>query len=343
MEVLVVALRSSSEAALLASSGDALDVSVACATIASRLEGAVSRLGWRLVYVDTLAEAAGVARGSSPRVLLLLDTLSLYTSHLEALRLAYEAYASSPSEVVVLVTRPYVERGVRVRVSGSTLTAVEDGGDVFAGIVVGDASRLAPVLAASSTLSDLLSALRGAAVAYWPEPWLRLERPHDALLYSMLLLSRLSEQRISPRARVSPTAVIEGPVVVEEGVRIDHYAVVKGPVVLCRGSFVGMHAAVRSFTDVEEGARIGSFSETFVALLERRATLSSHTYITGSVVGEDAKVEPFVVTKVAYGREAAEILGIVAPFTPETRVGAAVAAGRRVAAGTVVKPAALIR
>ena len=343
MDVLVVALRSKSDAGILAASGDPLSVTVACATIASRIEEAARRLGWRLVYVDTLGEAAAAAERHSPRVLVLLDTLSLYTSHEEAFRLAYESYASSPAEPLVLVTRPYVERGVRLRVDGSTVGGVGEGSDSFAGMVVGDPRRLTPLLRGSATLSELLSRLVGAAAVYWPEPWLRLEKPHDALLYSMLLLSRLSEQRISPRARVSPTAVIEGPAVVEEGVAIDHYAVVKGPVVLCRGSFVGMHAAVRSFTDVEEGARIGSYSETFVALLERRATLSSHTYVTGSVVGEEAKVEPFVVTKVAYGRDAAEILGIVAPFTPETRVGAAVAAGRRVPAGTVVEPAALIR
>ena len=130
---------------------------------------------------------------------------------------------------------------------------------------------------------------------------------------------------------------------VQDGAVIDHYAVIKGPVIVCRDAFIGLHSTIRGYTLLEPGARIGAYGETYVTLMERGSSASSHTYLTGSLIGEKAHIEPFVVTKVVYGEEAGRILGVIAPVAPEVRIGAVVAAARRVKAGSVLEPLTVIR
>ncbi len=315
-----------------------LDTSVACRTIYERIAGAAASLNARLRITRAPRDALQDTLLETDTIILVADALGGFVDHEAAFRSAVEAYIETPGETLVFATKPYTRRGIPLDVKGSTLNRVGEGGDIFAGIVVGRYSALADKLRNSPSLHELLSKLTGSRVRYWPEPWLRLEDGFDVLLYNMLYMERLRESRISKDAVISPTAVIEGPVLIEEGVRIEHYAVVKGPAVLCRGSFIGLHATVRSYSALEPRTRIGAYSEVYVTSMQRGATASSHTYITGSVIGENAHVEPFSVTKVVYGEAAAKKLGVVAPFTPELRAGCVARAGTRIPAGSVVEP-----
>ena len=342
-DALLIVLRAWSDAAIITASRDPLDISVACRRLRERIESAAADLGWRLVYADTLHDAYAYAARAREKIIILLDALAAYTEHLQALREAMDVYTEKPGDTLVTVTRPYLDRGVHVAVEGDRLGEIDTGAETFAGIIVSKREALLERLRGAATLHELLASLRGAPIHYWREPWLRLEKPQDPLFYAMLIVSRLRGVNIAPGARVSPTVIIEGPVLIEEGVTIDHYAVIKGPVVACRGSFIGLHATVRGYTLLEPSARIGAYSETYVTLMEPGSSSSSHTYLTGSIIGEDAHVEPFTVTKVVYGEAAGKALGVLAPIPPEVRVGAVLAAKSRVRAGSVIEPLAVIQ
>ncbi|AEM38846.1 hypothetical protein Pyrfu_0978 [Pyrolobus fumarii 1A] len=344
-DVIIVVVNSrGANSASIVSSGNPLDVRVACRPLREHLKEAAGQVASNIVFVDDLVEARkAIHDAEQAGIVLLVDGLSGFTNPKRAFEDALESYIAATSDVVVLATKPYAERGVRVATRGSTLVEAGVGSEAFAGVVAGKREKLLDALNRARSWIEVLNALHEANVVYWSEPWIRLETPYDILLYNMLVLQELREARIAANAEISPTAVIEGPVVIEERARIDHYAVIKGPAMICKDAFVGLHATVRQYSVLEENARVDAYSEVYVTSLQRGATLSSHTYLTGSIVGEAAKVEPFVVTKVLYEREAAEKLGIIAPFTPETRAGAVIYAGARVPAGTVLEPLAHIK
>ena len=331
--VVVVRSEAPREIASLSSTGEVLDLSIACKSVRERIEGALGGR-YNIVYSD-IKSLVGSIRRIEDDIVILLDPLSLYTDLRTVIDDAVREYASQASDILVATSPPIIARGVNVAVEDSRLAGL-GGGFVFAGIVVARRSRLERL--AADEWRTLLEELEGATVYYVKHPWVRLEKGYDILLYLILLLASMRSQTISSEANISPTAVIEGPVYIEEGVRIDHYAVIKGPAVICRNAFVGLHATVRSFTSLEPGARIGAYSEAYVAYIGRNASISSHVYITGSVVGEEAKIEPFTATKVVYGKTAAEKLGLVAPFPWEVRAGAVIESGARVTAGSVLQP-----
>ncbi len=321
------------EIATLSSTGSILDLSLACKSIRSSIEEALGPSN-PVIYSD-FDRLHRVVKNVGEDPIIILDVLALHMSLDSVINDMLGEFASQVAASMVAVSPPLIRRGFYVSVEDSHL-AGQGGGMAFAGIVV--AKRSAIEKFRVTNWVELLDSLRGARAYYVRNPWIRLEKAYDILLYLMLKLAAMRNQRISSEAKISPTAVIEGPVYIGRGVHIDHYAVIKGPALLCDNAFVGLHATVRGFTSLEPGSRIGAYSEAYVAYLGPRATLSSHVYITGSVIGEGARIEPFVVTKVLYGREAVEKLGLLAPFPWEVRAGAIIEAGARVAAGTVLQP-----
>jgi UDP-N-acetylglucosamine diphosphorylase / glucose-1-phosphate thymidylyltransferase / UDP-N-acetylgalactosamine diphosphorylase / glucosamine-1-phosphate N-acetyltransferase / galactosamine-1-phosphate N-acetyltransferase len=84
---------------------------------------------------------------------------------------------------------------------------------------------------------------------------------------------------------IHPTAVIEGPVVLEEGVRVFPHATIQGPCYIGRGTVIGTNALVRD-SIIGERCVIGFSSEV------ARSNLHSHvwahsTYIGDSVIGRN--------------------------------------------------------
>jgi glucose-1-phosphate thymidylyltransferase len=180
------------------------------------------------------------------------------------------------------------------------------------------------------------AAVRKIAVAPWGGVWHDVNYPEDLLP----LLEHVAPRHtyISSGAKVSPTAVLEGPVVVEEGAEVDHYAVVKGPVYIGRGAFVGSHTLIRNYTYIEEGAVVGNAAEISHSLIGERATIGRASFISYSVVGEDAVVEPNATTMsiLREGRERLEPIEVRG--RTYFKLGALIPRATRVPAGTVLKP-----
>jgi glucose-1-phosphate thymidylyltransferase len=177
---------------------------------------------------------------------------------------------------------------------------------------------------------------RKIVVVPWAGAWHEVSYPED--LIALLEHVAPRETRIASGARISPAAVIEGPVCIEEGAEIDHYAVIKGPAHVGRGAFVGSHALVRNYADIEAGAVIGSGAEVSHSLVGERATIGRASFISYSVIGEEAVVEPGVMTMsvLREGRERLEPVEVRG--RRYYKLGALVPRGSKVPAGTILRP-----
>lgn len=89
--------------------------------------------------------------------------------------------------------------------------------------------------------------------------WIPLKYPWQILDILAHLLGNI-EQKISSDANVSDKAIISGPVVIEEGVRVFEGAVIKGPCYIGKNVIVGNNSMVRE-SDLEEGCVTGFSSD----------------------------------------------------------------------------------
>jgi len=174
---------------------------------------------------------------------------------------------------------------------------------------------------------------------FWGHYWVNIGSPWDLLAAGYHILSELDRSYISTRASIARSAVIEGPVVVEDEAMIDHNAVLKGPLYIGREAFIGVNTFIRNATSVEEGAVIGSYSEVNRSIIMDKATIGRGSYISYSVIGERAVVEPNTVTwNIASQPERRGL----AKGREYSKVGCVVGKGSRVKAGTVINPGEVV-
>ncbi|WP_460124558.1 bifunctional sugar-1-phosphate nucleotidylyltransferase/acetyltransferase [Stetteria hydrogenophila] len=239
-------------------------------------------------------------------VLVVYSDLYLARSAVEAVR------AMRPPSILVGETdRPW-EYGV-VRVEDGLVAGLEEKpgrerapprAKVFLGVAalraedVEALKSLKPSPRGEYELTDLLAGIarRGELAAVeLPEPgaWRDIGRPWD-----LLEANRAELERVEPRVEgeVHPTAVLEGPVVVEEGAVVGPHTVVEGPAYIARGAAVGPGAHVRPYTVILEGARVGFASEVKASLVMEHARIPHLNYVGDSIVGEHANLGAGTVT-----------------------------------------------
>ncbi len=89
--------------------------------------------------------------------------------------------------------------------------------------------------------------------------WLALKYPWH-ILDLMEILLKQSSRRISIKANISKSAIIEGPTIIEDGVRILENAVIKGPCYIGKNSIIGTNSLIRE-SIVAENVVIGFGTE----------------------------------------------------------------------------------
>lgn len=132
-------------------------------------------------------------------------------------------------------------------------------------------------------LAALFAAHRFVAVPY-DGFWQAVKFPWHTIRALPHLLARVARS-IDPTAHVHPTAVLEGEVVLEEGVRVLPHATIVGPVTIGRGSVVGNNALVRG-SSIGEQCVIGYNTEVKGSILCDHVWTHS-TYIGDSVIGRN--------------------------------------------------------
>jgi bifunctional UDP-N-acetylglucosamine pyrophosphorylase/glucosamine-1-phosphate N-acetyltransferase len=119
-----------------------------------------------------------------------------------------------------------------------------------------------------------------AAIDSAPSP--SLKYPWDLFALNRRLMDRHLQAHRADSAWVSPSAHIEGHVVIGENARIFEYAVVKGPCYVGDDCVVGTHALVRDHTDLEPGTVIGAHAEVARCLFQRET--STHSGYFGDAI-----------------------------------------------------------
>jgi len=114
--------------------------------------------------------------------------------------------------------------------------------------------------------------------------WIPLKYPWQILDITAHLLAKI-EQNISPGAKVSQRAIIEGKVVIEEGVRVFEGAVVKGPCYIGKNVIVGNNSMVRE-SNLEEGCVTGFNSDITRSYIGANSWFHTN-YIGDSVIEGD--------------------------------------------------------
>lgn len=114
--------------------------------------------------------------------------------------------------------------------------------------------------------------------------WQAVKYPWHILDLMREFLSGL-ESEIHPTAQVAKTALINGPVTIEEGVKIFDHAVIQGPAYIGKNSVVANNALVRE-SMTGEGCVIGYSTEVARSFLGDDCWFHSN-YIGDTVMGDD--------------------------------------------------------
>ncbi len=126
---------------------------------------------------------------------------------------------------------------------------------------------------------------RNYVAAPYEGSWQAVKYPWHLLPLLSLLLSETKKRSIHKTAEVDPTAVIDGPVVIGEGVKVLPHATIKGPCTIGARSIVANNALVRD-SSIGEDCVVGYNTEV------KGSVLHSHvwthmSYIGDSVIGRN--------------------------------------------------------
>ena len=114
-----------------------------------------------------------------------------------------------------------------------------------------------------------------------------IKNPRNFLKAILKILdSEVTSTRISSKAKISKTSVIEGPCIIEKGVVIDDFCKIKGPVYIGEYSFVGMGSLIRN-SMIERNTRIGFNCKVGNSYFAGNDKISHHNVISDTIVGQN--------------------------------------------------------
>lgn len=124
--------------------------------------------------------------------------------------------------------------------------------------------------------------------------WQAIKYPWHVLKLQEHFLSQIQEPQTHESAQIADSAVVKGPVIIEEGVRIYDHATVNGPVYIGKNSIVATNSLVRNST-IGENCVVGFGSE--VARSHFADDIWLHTtYVGDSVICENVAFGAGAVT-----------------------------------------------
>ena len=173
--------------------------------------------------------------------------------------------------------------------------------------------------------------------------WQAVKYPWHALDLAQNFLKSIKKTQISPKAQIAKTAVINGNVIIEEGVKIFDYAIINGNVFLGKNSIVGNHSLVRDSV-VGENSVVGSGTEVARSYLAENVWLHRN-YVGDSIVSGNVSFGSGVVCA-NLRLDEGEIKSIVGKdkriFTKRNKFGCAVGQACRIGVNTSIMPGVLI-
>jgi NDP-sugar pyrophosphorylase family protein len=101
---------------------------------------------------------------------------------------------------------------------------------------------------------------------------------------------------ISPEAKISPLACLEGNVLVDAGAQILPYSMLIGPCYIGKGSIVGNFAVVRPGTFISRNVLIGNHCYCNEAVIASSVRVSHYCEVSRSFLGPNSTFSAFVIT-----------------------------------------------
>jgi bifunctional UDP-N-acetylglucosamine pyrophosphorylase/glucosamine-1-phosphate N-acetyltransferase len=134
-----------------------------------------------------------------------------------------------------------------------------------------------------------------ARVAMAKEDLLPLKYPWHLFAVEKYLMAGHLGKKISKKARIAKSAVIEGDVFIGDGVKVFENAVIKGPCYIGDNSTIGNNAIIRDHADLEEGALVGANMEVARSIFEENVHVHSG-FLGDSIIGKDCKIGAGTIT-----------------------------------------------
>jgi len=124
--------------------------------------------------------------------------------------------------------------------------------------------------------------------------WKAIKYPWDIFSVMEYFLKHM-KGNVSPKASISPTAVIQGEVLMEEGVTVLENAVIRGPCYIGRDAIIGNNALLRGGSHIGEGGIVGYGTEIKHCYIGDRCWFHRN-YFGDSIVGNDCSFAAGMVT-----------------------------------------------
>src|SRR5690606_2122282 len=167
-----------------------------------------------------------------------------------------------------------------------------------------------------------------------PRPWEALKLLDE---FGAGLRDRSADEN---SGKVHPTAIVNGPLVMEEGAEVGPYALLEGPVDLAAGAVVGHAAYLRGPVVLGPGAKVLHASEIKRSILLGGARAPHFNYVGDSILGHDVNLGAGV--KLANFKAFGDEVKVAGDGTGLRKFGAAIGDGVSVGCNAVLSPGTVV-
>ncbi|MFA6096128.1 MAG: bifunctional sugar-1-phosphate nucleotidylyltransferase/acetyltransferase [Candidatus Paceibacterota bacterium] len=123
-----------------------------------------------------------------------------------------------------------------------------------------------------------------------------LKYPWDLFKINEIIMNTLiKKKRVSKTAKVSKSAIIEGPVWICDNAIVFEHAVIKGPAYIGKGCIIGNNALIRKYTDLEDGVLVGANAEVTRSIFQPLSHIHSG-FFGDSIIGNNARIGAGTIT-----------------------------------------------
>lgn len=131
------------------------------------------------------------------------------------------------------------------------------------------------------------------AVSYEGD-WRAVKYPWHLLDLLPLFLTEIKDQIIDPSVSIHPTAVIDGPVIIEKGTRIFPHAAIRGPCYIGSDCIIANNALVRN-SSIGTGSVVGFCTEVKASIFASQVWTHMN-YVGDSVFGNNVSLGAGIIT-----------------------------------------------
>lgn len=181
--------------------------------------------------------------------------------------------------------------------------------------------------------------------ALWNDWWVDIGYPWDLITAAENLLKGLKGTLIREDAKVSPRAIIEGPVIIDTGAVVDHNAIIRGPVYIGENVYIGTGALIRNYASIEKDCVIGAYAEISRSIIQPGVSIGRLSFVGDSIIGRNSVVEPSVTTLnvLPSGVNISRLHPVIIGGKSISKLGAIIGNGSRVRAHTKIYPGTIIK